>query len=160
MKITSIITAIVFWLIFMPAAMAMQLAYFNGEDTSLEQHIGNGKWSVVVFWSHDCGICRHETPALNAFHRKHENQDAQVLGVSIDGAKNRHKAEQFIQQTTMAFPTFIGELVLLAADFYQLSGEPFRGTPSFLLFNPKGELMGMQAGPVRMVALEEFIANN
>ena len=118
MKIISIITGFAIWLIFLTPAMAMDLQSFSGVKTTLQQQLNVGKWSVVVFWSHDCAICRQETPALNAFHRKHHKKDAQVLGISIDGAKNKAKAAQFIQQTAMAFPTFIGELVFLAADFY------------------------------------------
>jgi len=133
---------------------------FSGKTRHLSEHVGAGKWTVVMLWSHNCSICRRETPALTQFHLKHRASDAQVIGVSIDGHKNKSKAQAFMQQTGMGFPSYIGELVLLAADFYQITGEAFRGTPSFLLFNPSGELMGMQAGPVRVEALEKFIANN
>ncbi|EPJ46383.1 MAG: hypothetical protein OFPII_20650 [Osedax symbiont Rs1] len=137
--------------------LAIDLQAFNGYKSSLSEQVGRGKWSVVVFWSHSCVICRRETPLLNAFYHQHKNRDARVIGISIDGKKNQRKAELFMRQTQMAFPTFISELPVLAIQFQALSGADFRGTPTFLLFDPNGELVAMQTGPVSMAALERFI---
>ncbi|MFT5708243.1 MAG: thiol-disulfide isomerase/thioredoxin [Oceanospirillaceae bacterium] len=139
---------------------ALELVSFEGEKSSLEEQVANGKWSVVVFWSHSCGICRQETPALSEFHLKHSGVDAQVIGVSIDGQKKKGLAQQFMRETGMKFPSFIAELPVMAINFQQLTGSSFRGTPTFILYNPRGEIVGVQAGPVRIEALENFIAGN
>jgi len=76
------------------------------------------------------------------------------------GAKNKHKAEVFMQESAMEFNSYIAELASLAADCYRITGEGFRGTPRFLLYNPKGKLLGMQTGPFRIEALENFMAKN
>ncbi len=142
------------------SSWALEMRSFEGKPTTLEQQVGKGKWSVVVFWSHSCGICRRETPALSRFHLEHKDIDAQVIGISIDGEKNKPLAKQFIKQTQMKFPSYIVELPLMAINFKQLTEESFRGTPTFLLYNPAGEIVGMQTGPVRVEALENFIASN
>jgi peroxiredoxin len=144
--------------VFSQPILAIEFQAFNGYKTSLNEQIGKGKWSIVVFWSHSCTICLREIPALNAFYTKHKNSDARVIGVSIDGQKNQPKAEFFIRQTQMIFPAFISEFPMLALQFEEHTGTAFRGTPTFLLYNPKAELVGLQAGPVSMQALEDFIS--
>ena len=158
-KIVLLLSVIISSVLFSSTSWALEMRSFEGKATTLEQQVGKGKWSVVVFWSHSCGICRRETPALSNFHLKHKDIDAQVIGISIDGEKNKPLAKQFIKQTKMKFPSFIVELPLMAINFTQLTEENFRGTPTFLLYNPVGEIVGMQAGPVRVEALENFIAS-
>jgi len=160
MKVLKVSFPLFFWLLFSQSVNGMAFNDFSGKSANLNEYIGKGKWTVVVFWSYSCGICRRETPALTQFHLKHHKKDAQVIEVSIDGAKNKHKAEVFMQESAMGFKSYIAELASLAADFYRITGEGFRGTPSFLLYNPKGELLGMQTGPVRIEALENFMAKN
>lgn len=147
-------------LLFSTSSWALEMSDFKGNPTTLEKQVGNGKWSVVVFWSHNCHICRHETPGLSEFHLRHKEIDAQVIGISIDGQKKKHLAEGFIKQTGMKFPSYLVELPLMAINFQQLTGTGFRGTPTFLLYDPSGEIVGMQTGPVRIEALENFIASN
>ncbi|MEH6445103.1 MAG: TlpA disulfide reductase family protein [Oceanospirillaceae bacterium] len=139
---------------------ALEFVSFEGEKSSLKEQVDNGKWSVVVFWSHSCGICRKETPALSQFHLKHSGVDAQVIGVSIDGQQKKGLAQQFMRETGMKFPSFIAELPVMAINFQQLTGRSFRGTPTFILYNPQGEIVGMQTGRVRIEALENFITGN
>ena len=38
--------------------------------------------------------------------------------------------------------------------------DPLKGTPSFLLFRPNGEMAAQQAGTVVISELEKFIADN
>ena len=97
---------------------------------------------------------------MTQFHQQHRDLDAQVLGISIDGQVHKSQARQFMQRSGMGFPSYIGELRLLAADYYQITGEDFRGTPSYLLYSPSGELMGMQVGALTIASLEAFIAAN
>ncbi|NRA19197.1 MAG: TlpA family protein disulfide reductase [Oceanospirillaceae bacterium] len=160
MKLTTCTGIILLWWCASFPAFAMEFKDFNGRQATLAQHIGAGKWTVVVFWSHSCAVCLQETPLLTQFHQQHRDLDAQVLGISIDGQVHKSKARQFMQRSGMGFPSYIGELRLLAADYYQITGEDFRGTPSYLLYSPSGELMGMQVGALRIAALEAFIAAN
>ncbi|MGB1236624.1 MAG: TlpA family protein disulfide reductase [Pseudomonadales bacterium] len=158
-KLFSVFSALVA-LMFYTAAQAMPLQSFSGEPTTLEAKLGKGKWSLVVFWSHDCSVCRAETPGLSALYEKHKGKAIDVFGVSIDGERYRGRAQQFIEQTQMRFPSYLAELPFAAASYLQLSGEAFRGTPSFLLFNPSGELIGEQAGRLDPSAVERFVRNN
>ena len=137
---------------------AFELEDFNGSPSSLDEHIGNEKWTLVMFWAHDCGICRAEFPAISEFHERREDVD--VIGISIDGDANKQLAEGFLASTQPSFASFITSLTLAAANYRVLTQEDFRGTPTFLLFTPDGELIGNNPGRLGISALEGFIASN
>lgn len=139
-------------------ANAFELEDFNGSTINLEDKIGQDKWTLVMFWAHDCGVCRAETPAISAFHN--DRDDVDVIGVSIDGEAKKHLAEAFLEATKPSFPSYIGSLTLVAGNYRILTEEDFRGTPTFLLFTPEGELLGNNPGKMSIEALESFIEAN
>ena len=151
-KNTLIITSLLLALMYRPV-FALELTTLKGKATNLQQLVGRGKWSIIVFWSHSCQICAQETPAINDFYLQHKDQDARVIGVSIDGVKKQPLVEGFISDTGMQFPNFIAELSMMAINFAQITEEQFKGTPTFLIYNRRGKVVAMQAGKIKMQAL-------
>ncbi|WP_315982268.1 TlpA disulfide reductase family protein [Aliamphritea spongicola] len=117
------------WLmmLFSLSAQAMALKSWEGDDTSLQQQVGKGKWAVVIFWRHDCEFCKREVPGLSAFHERNKDTQAEVIGVSIDGYGNKALAEEFVAENQPAFPSLIGEIQTVARSFQQLTEEGLRG---------------------------------
>jgi peroxiredoxin len=131
---------------------------FDGKPGAIGDHAGDGRWLMVMIWRHDCHVCNMEAEAYAQFHAEHEAGDAHVLGLSIDGAENKAGAVDFVERHDVPFPNLIGELADVAAHFQALTGQPFRGTPSIMLYDPDGELRAVQAGAVPVSAIERFIA--
>lgn len=129
---------------------------FKGNIKSLDDYTGKGKWLVVMLWASDCHVCNQEAHEYVAFHGKHANGSAHVLGVSLDGAKKK-EAEQFLKKHSVNFPNLIGEAITVATLYEQLSGGSWIGTPSFLVYNPQGKLVGAQVGAVPTSVIESFI---
>lgn len=142
------------------AADEAVLTDFDGRPQTIQDHAGKGKWLVVQYWAHDCGICNQEAPNYARFHDEHAEHDAQVLGISIDGAGNRAEAEAYIARHELTFPNLIGEPVPVMLNFMSLTQESFRGTPTFLLYSPDGTLKAAQAGAVPVASIEAYIARN
>jgi peroxiredoxin len=137
------------------AAPDVTLRDMAGTSRNVNEFIGRGKWTVVVFWAHNCPICNREIHETVFFHAAHMKKDASVLGVSVDGWTNRARAQAFVHTHALDFPNLIAEpdQALLA----RFGGGPFYGTPTFYVYSPDGALQARQVGPVTQEELEGFI---
>jgi len=139
------------------AAATEGLRDFDGKPSSLEQYAGKGKWLVVMLWASDCHVCNQEVHQYKAFHQKHADKDAVMLGVSLDGAAKQPDAKAFMSRHEVNFPNLIGEPEVVAGLYQDLTGAAWTGTPTFLVYTPKGELVGAQVGAVPPEIIESFI---
>ncbi len=137
---------------------AFELEGFDGSKTSLDDNIGQGKWTLVMFWAHNCHVCIEETPTISQFQNKRDDVD--VIGISIDGQDKRELAEEFLASAKPSFPSYLSSLLLVSTNYQILTEEDFRGTPTFLLFTPDGELLGNNPGKLSIESLEGFIDRN
>ena len=138
---------------------ASTLSDFQGKPSSIDNFAGKGKWLVVMFWASDCHVCNMEAYQYVDFQFTHSDEDASVLGVSLDGRANKVAAEGFLKKHKINFPNLIGEPEAVADLFTQLTGVVWRGTPSFLIYSPKGELLIQQIGAVPTDMIESFMAS-
>lgn len=139
-----------------PAADSM-LQEFTGNTAQIAEYAGKGKWLAVMYWASDCHVCNIEAPNYADFHQRHSNIDAAMLGISLDGAAGKVAAEQFIKRHKIGFPNLIGEADVVALQYASLVGDMRFGTPSFLLYDPQGELVASQLGAVPVASIEKFI---
>jgi len=130
----------------------------EGKFTTLSQHFEQDKWTLVMLWTTDCGICQREYPVMSEFHDKHKDVDAKVIGVSLDGYSKLDTITEHIDEMSMTFDNLIGEITVVAFNYESATEEALRGTPTFLMFNPEGQLVGHNPGPVKPEALEKFIS--
>lgn len=133
---------------------------FAGNDAMLEDYTGKGKWLAVMYWASDCHVCNVEAHNYADFHNRHHEKDVEVLGISLDGAAGKKNAEQFIKRHKLTFPNLIGESDLVTLQYTFTTGDNRFGTPSFLLYNPEGELVAAQLGAVPVNTIESFIEKN
>ena len=130
----------------------------EGKVHNVNQYIGQGKWTIVVFWAHDCHICNLEIEQMTFFHDDHRQNDATVLGISMDGFEQVKKSRAFIDRHELNFPNLL--IKQSQAEFRKFGGGGFIGTPTFYLYNPAGELLAKNIGPVSPEELEKFIKAN
>lgn len=94
------------------------------------------------------------------FHRDPENHNAMMLGITLDGEDREQQAEHFISRYELAFDNLLGEPEVVSAYYQVVTGSRWIGTPSFLIFDPQGELRAKQAGAVEVDIVEQFIVAN
>ena len=128
---------------------------FEGQPKSVEDYFEDGKWTVVMIWRHDCHICNQEVDSYAFFHDG--NPVANVLGLSIDGMAKKADAENFIAAYDLPFENLLGEIGDVAKYYQDLTGRRFLGTPSFLIFNPQGQLSANRVGAVPPEMISNFI---
>lgn len=133
------------------------LTDFDGRPAGIERYAGNGKWLVVMIWASDCHVCNQEVEHYEAFHEAHQQRDARVLGISMDGLDNVEAARNFIKRHKVRFANLIGSPQDVTRLYGELTGEYLPGTPTFLIYDPKGKLVAKQAGAVPVKLIEDFI---
>lgn len=141
------------------AASGSVLSTFDNEPAAIADYIKKNKWLLVMIWASDCHICNREVHAYVDFHFKYEEENAQVLGISVDGQIKKKAAELFIQRHEVNFPNLIGEPDKVASWFEKLTGQNWMGTPTMLLYSPDGKLKVQQIGAIPLELVEKFIQN-
>jgi len=136
------------------------LVDIDGQPVTTEADVGIGKWQVVMIWATDCHICAEMKPLLSDFHDKRKDTDAEVYGIALDGADNLTAVQQYMTDHKVTFPTYIGEMALIAVNFEINAEVRLSGTPTYMLFNPAGELVAIDYGMLDIDALESFISRN
>ena len=129
----------------------------SGETVPLSSYFDPGKWTMVMMWTTYCGTCSSQNPSVSAFHDKHKNIDAKVIGMSLDGFAEVEKVRAYIQSKPMTFDSSIIEVDALQTAYKALTEEAFTGTPTYLMFNPKGDLIAHVPGTLDMAAVEQFM---
>jgi thiol-disulfide isomerase/thioredoxin len=78
--------------------------------SGVEQRLSLLKGRVVIlnFWATYCIPCRKEMPDLAAIQNEYAALGVQVIGASADEADDRAKVLQFVKETKINFPIWIG----------------------------------------------------
>ena len=129
------------------------------DDTSHEmsEYIGQGKWVVLNIWGTRCPPCREEMPELNQFHDSHKDEDAIVVGIAIDfpsyGYAKKGQVAAFADDYLLDFTILLSDAKITE----KMGLGRLQGLPTTYLFDPKGNVVGMQVGGITKKILEDFI---
>lgn len=102
---------------------------------------------VINLWAANCGPCREEMPALQAFHQQYADQVA-VLGIDFNDV-HPEGAMQLAEETGATYPSIAdpgGEL--MAEDSFAIAR---RGLPAFVFVDESGAVVGQSSGGVDSV---------
>jgi cytochrome c biogenesis protein CcmG/thiol:disulfide interchange protein DsbE len=125
------------------------LPALTGEsEGSLADH--RGDWVLVNFWASWCVPCRDESPALEAFHRRHRADGFTVLGIDYRDVTSDGVA--FVDEFGLTYPMLRdrdGELY----DDYGATG-----VPESYLVDPDGKVALLRHGPVDDEYLQKYVA--
>ena len=126
-------------------------------------------WQLLKFWSVDCGICRAQVPVVSDMHSDAEQTTGdqkdgdsdyrlRVMGISVDALSREGEVLRYKQRYPSSYPNIQLPLIVINAWFESVALEPFRGTPTYLLFDPQGNLAAMQTSILKQDSLRNFIA--
>lgn len=78
--------------------------------SGVDQNLSALKGRIVVlnFWATYCIPCRKEMPDLAAIQNEFAALGVQVIGVNTDELKDRSKVLQFVRETKLNFPIWVG----------------------------------------------------
>lgn len=84
----------------------LTLKDLSGVDQSLSAL--KGRIVILNFWATYCIPCRKEMPDLAAIQNEFAALGVQVVGVNTDEAEDRNKVLQFVRETKVNFPIWVG----------------------------------------------------
>lgn len=141
-------------------SQAFQLQTMDAERVNLNDYVGDGQWTLVMFWSTDCIPCEQQKPMIEAFHQDHVGRDARVVGVALDGLEAREGIEMLIERHHPSYPNLVVFTDVFHRQYKELTGKDFRATPTYMLYDPAGELVGARSGVFEREQLEFLVSGS
>ena len=137
------------------SSSALAFTEFDGKKTTIEEQIGQGKWTIAEVWASWCHACMEHMPEMVEFNGKMDN--VRILGINIDGQKDKPKALAAIEEHNIPFKNIVSNSIEINAWMELNANEGLIGTPTFMIFDPDGKLVGLQPGQLSAKAMERFI---
>lgn len=141
------------------APIAQAMTDLQGKPVELLDYVGKGKWTIFEVWASDCPYCPDAVFYMKDFKARYPQAD--VYGISLDGdsgqTRGRQYAYSFIKKHQVNFPTLIGNTVELDKFLLKQGEEALVGTPALMIYNPNGELKGVESGAIIAQDVIDFI---
>jgi cytochrome c biogenesis protein CcmG/thiol:disulfide interchange protein DsbE len=126
-----------------------ELPRLDGEGTgSIADY--RGEWVLVNFWASWCTPCRGESPTLQRFAERHED-DVAVLGIDTQDLSG--DALDFVEEFELTYP------MLRDPDSEEPLSEDYgaTGLPESFLVDPEGDVAMICRGPVDESDLQDLV---
>ena len=137
---------------------AFQLQSLDASRVNLNDYVGDGRWTLVMFWSTDCIPCEEQKPMIEAFHRDHHDSDAKVVGIALDGMEKLPGIQRLVDHHQPSYPNLVVFTDVFHRQYKELTGKDFRATPTYLLYDPQGALAGARAGRIERAMIESIVS--
>lgn len=108
----------------------------QGNDVSLSDYVGQGKYVLLDFWASWCGPCRREMPHIVDVYKKYKNKDFEVVGVSLD--QNHDDWVKGLKDLNMTWPQ-MSDLKYWESPVVELYA--FNGIPHMILLDKDGKIL-------------------
>ncbi len=126
----------------------------GGQDVDLAALRGP---MVINLWQANCGPCREEMPALQAFHEQYADRVA-IVGIDFNDV-HPDSAMALAEETGAAYPSLAdpgGDL--MAEETFAIAR---RGLPVFLFVDEAGRVVGEDSGGITSVGeVEDLVAEH
>ena len=134
----------------MGQSVNLTLKDLSGVEQSLQSL--KGRIVVLNFWATYCIPCRKEMPDLAVIQNEFGPLGVQVIGVSTDDVTDRSKVLQFVKETKVNFPIWIGGTTEHMVRFGL--GPALPGT---IIINREGKITKIISGVVDQATLRKQI---
>jgi|TARA_Y100000031_G_scaffold153418_1_gene198619 peroxiredoxin len=98
------------------------------------------KFTMMSFWATWCVPCLKEMKELNIMHHKYEDNNFQVVGISIDDTKTAKKISTILKSKKISYPIYLDTEQKF---FGQFNSEAL---PFSFLVSPEGKILWEHSG--------------
>lgn len=131
----------------------------DGQQHSLSQYVGKGKWVIVNVWATACPSCRRELFDLASFHDRHREKDAIVVGLTLDLETFEIPDKAYLANFASTYLIEYPLLLVSGQIASKAIGIPVTTVPTSFFYNPKGEMVYQISGEITTQVLEDIIKN-
>ena len=110
-----------------------------------------GHWLLIQAWTLDCIECERQKPDLSKLNSEYSNFTAITL--SLDGASNMNEIKSRIQSKNYSMNNYVSNIPSFREQMSTCFNKPFVGTPTYILYSPKSEVMAVKTGPIDLAAI-------
>jgi thiol-disulfide isomerase/thioredoxin len=121
----------------------------QGAKRSLSEF--RGKWVVVNYWATWCPPCLEEIPDLVAFHERHHDKDAVVLGINFEDIPSE-QLSAFVEENFISYPVLRNGDVEPPHESLAVGG-----LPTTYIISPDGVPVARQIGTITGADIEQFM---
>lgn len=117
-------------------APGFSLPALAGERVTLDAHAG--KVRLINFWASWCEPCRHELPALDQLRRRYQQQEFEIIGISVDSSEDNARA--FANRFPVDYPLAIDSSFEVAKAYHAM------GMPTSYVVGRDGRIVAVITG--------------
>lgn len=136
----------------------IRLRTLSNEPISLNKIIDNGKYTLVMVWATNCPLCEEQKPMIQAFHVDYKDTKANVVGIAIDGIGKIDEINTIIDKSKPTYTNYVAAASTFLDDFEFATGKRFNATPTYIMFDPKGNALAVAIGVVTREQLDGAIS--
>ena len=116
----------------------------SGETLAFNRVLGEGRPTVIIFWSTYCGVCYTALDDWQAVYERYAQQGLNVLALNVQDPSERDEVKTFMRNHHLGFPVYFAPQALHT----QLT-EGRLGTPVTFVFDREGNLAARLIGWTR-----------
>lgn len=135
-------------------AFDFSLPDLNGKIHNLVEF--KGQIVVINLWATWCPPCVEEVPKLSNLYLSYKSRGIQVIGIALD-KDSLDLLGQFMKKNGIIYLVLVGNEKILASLSIEPIGKNFKGVPTTLVFDQKGQIYKRFDGSFNLQQLEESI---